>query len=550
MPCGQGGGGGGHSKPGQGARREIDACCQRGDLSAAFEAFEAAVEAEEPLQTHTCNVLLHMCSGGTTGGGGYDGGSGGGGEPSAAKVTIPRPEAVHPERANAVFNYMMTSDVPRTEMTYTALARIEASRGEPRKAFDLVGRLAEERLTPKLRTFAPALHAFCAAGDLDGALEVDDALTAAKIDVTEAEYGVLLGAFKKAERFDDGWALLRRVREDIRTLSDEMAAEVRAFLDAVPGWCAAASVTVDESTGACEASPGGRTVQLAAVHLSPEDRADLLAGIGKLAREREAADNFDKFVQWLERRGPLPYLVDGANVGMYNQNFQKSQFNFNQVERVMAQLRPGAREIHKDRAARFGQQAAQQDARAAPEAEGGVETAEHAAGPAAKNERSEDGGGTVPAMQGPAFKPLSTKAVGAAVPVNFLHVRRTRGGPANHHKAQQCLGNWRQAGELFTCPAGSNDDWYWLYGAVASGNDSFLISNDEMRDHVFQMLPAPKLFQRWKERHQVRFHMSAGAGLELYFPPVFTTCIQEAGDGSWWMFPCDSGEWLCGLRER
>jgi proteinaceous RNase P len=40
------------------------------------------------------------------------------------------------------------------------------------------------------------------------------------------------------------------------------------------------------------------------------------------------------------------------------------------------------------------------------------------------------------------------------------------------------------------------------------------------------MLPAPKLFQRWKERHQVRFHMSAATGLELYFPPVFTTCIQ------------------------
>ena len=37
--------------------------------------------------------------------------------------------------------------------------------------------------------------------------------------------------------------------------------------------------------------------------------------------------------------------------------------------------------------------------------------------------------------------------------------------------------------------------------------------------------------------------------VELYHPPVFTTCVQEAGDGSWWMFPLDSGEWLCGRRE-
>ena len=74
----------------------------------------------------------------------------------------------------------MSNDVPRTEMTYTALARIEAARGEPRKAFDLVSRLVEERLHPKLRTFAPALHAFALKGDLVGALEVDAAISAVR----------------------------------------------------------------------------------------------------------------------------------------------------------------------------------------------------------------------------------------------------------------------------------------------------------------------------------------------------------------------------------
>ena len=40
-------------------------------------------------------------------------------------------------------------------------------------------RLVAERLTPKLRTFAPALHAFCLAGDIESALEVDAAIAAA-----------------------------------------------------------------------------------------------------------------------------------------------------------------------------------------------------------------------------------------------------------------------------------------------------------------------------------------------------------------------------------
>jgi len=84
---------------------------------------------------------------------------------------------------------------------------------------------------------------------------------------------------------------------------------------------------------------------------------------------------------------------------------------------------------------------------------------------------------------------------------------------------------------------------------VASGDDTFLVSNDEMRDHVFQMLPSPRLFQRWKERHQVRFRLSAADGLELFYPPVFTTCVQEGGDGGWGMFPCDDGEWICATRD-
>jgi proteinaceous RNase P len=245
----------------------------------------------------------------------------------------------------------------------------------------------------------------------------------------------------------------------------------------------------------------------------------------------------------LERKGPLPYLVDGANVGMYNQNFQESKFNFNQNERVMAHLRPSAAGIQKERKAQFGGAAAGAAAAAVAAgaaaagtaagaaATGAAETVAEAgaaaagessekkaeegvsaeAGAGAEGEKSEAAAGEQAAEAGAAegsaaaavadtpavsFKVLSATAVGAGVPVNFLHVRRVRGGPANHHNAQRCINNWRHAGELFTTPAGSNDDWYWLYAAVASGDDSFLVSNDEMRDHVFQMLPAPKLFQR------------------------------------------------------
>ena len=55
-----------------------------------------------------------------------------------------------------------------------------------------------------------------------------------------------------------------------------------------------------------------------------------------------------------------------------------------------------------------------------------------------------------------------------------------------------------------------NDDWYWMHAALIHGGNPdkpsvLAITNDEMRDHHFQML-AQGSFLRWKERHQVHFN--------------------------------------------
>ena len=455
---------------------------------------------------------------------------------------------------------MVELDVQRTEMTYTALARIEAASGEPRRALDVVKRLIDERLTPKLRTFAPALHAFCMKGDIEGALEAEAEIANAGIEISEAEYGALLVAYADAGRWEDGLALLRRMREEIRTLSAPLVESTRRFFDAHPGWRVEESAVVDEATGAASSAPTGKRMQLAAINLSASDRAALLAGIGKLAREREAKSSFDGFVRWLARRGPLPYLVDGANVGMYNQNFQESRFNFNQVEKAMNALRPLARDTHAARRDACGEPAPAPAPSTAtePKRAGDSPPGDSPPGdsPPGDGNGGDDAAGAPAAAEDLGLTDAGDIDVDALVsrpgvdaPVNFLHVRRVRGGPANHPRAKALLDGWKRCGELFVCPAGSNDDWYWLYAAVASGDDAFLVSNDEMRDHAFQMLPAPRLFAKWKERHQVRFHMSAATGLEFYHPPPYTACVQEGRDGDWWLFPGDDGEWTCAVRK-
>lgn len=571
--------GGGDPRPGAAARREIDNACANGDIDAAFAAFDAAVAAGDPLQPHSCNVLLHLCAGGThtSEKGAYPADAQENGSPDRPppRVAVPSRDAVFPERANAVFNYMVENDVQRTEMTYTALARVEAAAGQPRRSFDVALRSASERLRPKMRTFAPALHAFCAGGDVRGASEVEAAVEGHGLELTEDEFAALVDARAESGDWDAGVATLRRAADAFRVFGDVLANACARFFQKRPGWALCDSVEVNDATGAGEAvvsrdeDGNPRSVvamQLRAIHLSAADRASLLAGIGKLSRERESADHFEGFVRWLKRRGPLPFLVDGANAGMYNQNFQNSGFNFDQVEKVMRRLRAPARAARDERVAatRATSEASveKKDDRGAPPSAPSAEGADSIE----KTERTERGPvdaddsatATKTKPDSPSPAPLTDADVlaacasspGASSPVVFLHVRRVRGGPANAARARECLDGWKRGGELFTTPAGSNDDWYWLYAAVASGDDAFLVSNDEMRDHAFQMLPAPALFRKWKERHQVRFHMSKGSGLELFFPPAFSHCAQNATDDAWWMIPKDDGSWLCAVKSE
>jgi mitochondrial ribonuclease P protein 3 len=62
--------------------------------------------------------------------------------------------------------------------------------------------------------------------------------------------------------------------------------------------------------------------------------------------------------------------------------------------------------------------------------------------------------------------------------------------------------SWIEEGILYQTPYGMNDDWFWMHAALKY--NLLVVTNDEMRDHHFQML-APRSFLRWKERQQVHF---------------------------------------------
>ncbi|KAL0339051.1 UNVERIFIED_CONTAM: Proteinaceous RNase P 1, chloroplastic/mitochondrial [Sesamum angustifolium] len=84
-------------------------------------------------------------------------------------------------------------------------------------------------------------------------------------------------------------------------------------------------------------------------------------------------------------------------------------------------------------------------------------------------------------------------------PLIVLHNRRITGEKMDEPFNKALIEKWRNADALYATPTGSNDDWYWLYAAIKYR--CLIVTNDEMRDHLFQLL-GTDFFPKWKERHQ------------------------------------------------
>lgn len=64
-----------------------------------------------------------------------------------------------------------------------------------------------------------------------------------------------------------------------------------------------------------------------------------------------------------------------------------------------------------------------------------------------------------------------------------------------------------------------------MYAAAKAGGSGLLVSNDEMRDHIFQLL-APKFFVKWKARHQIKYGFAGPLRFQAEYPAPFSTAAQ------------------------
>lgn len=128
----------------------------------------------------------------------------------------------------------------------------------------------------------------------------------------------------------------------------------------------------------------------------------------------------------------------------------------------------------------------------------------------------------------------------------MLHKRRVTDAQARRPVVRTFLDELDASNNFYCTPIGSNDDWYWLYATVRAKAAGLLISNDELRDHIWSLL-RPKHFLKWKSRHIAHYHfVPNGRGAwepVIQPPPPYSLCVQELLDGSW-MFPKEKGGWI------
>uniref|UniRef100_A0A803Q025 ribonuclease P n=1 Tax=Cannabis sativa TaxID=3483 RepID=A0A803Q025_CANSA len=466
---------------------DLNLCSKNKDLHGAISLYKSAIANNTRLNHHNLNALLYLCSN---------------------SVTDPSLKALALENGFHIFDQMSSIGIVPNEATLTAVARLAAAKGDGDYAFGLVKRMGEYNALPRLRTYDPALYCFCEKLEAEKAYEVEEHMCSVGVTAEEPELAALLKVSSETGREERVYQYLHKLRSLVRVVSEatakiiedwfkgkkgcevgEVNSEVGKIEEAVSrngggwhglGWIGKGDWVVNRTRIGLSGHCCCCGEKLFCVDIDDNETERFAKSMASLAMEREVMSNFSEFQDWLEKHGDYEAIVDGANVGLYQQNFADGGFSVSQLDAVVKEL----------------------------------------------YNRS-----------------------GKKWPLVILHNKRSRALLENA-SYRKLVDEWVDKGILYTTPNGSNDDWYWLYATVKL--KCLLVTNDEMRDHIFELLGS-SFFLKWKERHQVKYTFAKGT-LQLQMPPLYSSVIQESEKGTWHVPIADDcteeseKKWLCITR--
>lgn len=282
-------------------RHKLDQCSKRGDLGEALRIYDEARANNIPLNVHHYNVLLYLCSARCN---------------SGEDITIL-------EKGFQIFRQMRLDNVVPNEATFTSAARLAAAKEDPDMAFDLVKKMKDCGIVPKLRSYGPALFGFCTKLMADKAFEVDAHMVENGVLAEEEELLALLRLSSEAKIVDKVYEMMHRMRVTVRQVSEETAGvmeewfksdcavevgmenwDVKKVKEGIvkggggwhgQGWLGKGKWSVIrtemEENGVCR-SCGEKLV---CIDIDPKETENFANSVAKLACEREVRADFVKF---------------------------------------------------------------------------------------------------------------------------------------------------------------------------------------------------------------------------------------------------------------
>jgi pentatricopeptide repeat protein len=520
-------------------RRRIQVGCRFNDLATAMEVYDESLANDVRVEAQSFYNLLNLCDGleravhiGTP----KTMCSTESTEP--AKIIRPVDDETRQKHAFRIKHRMDELNLPLNETAFTALVKVLCRNkqvDEAEKLLDDAERI--EQCRPKLRLYSAILITYCELGNLKGALQIWRRLTNQNLVILEKECAVMMQCAVSIGSSRVMQSVLSDLAEDVLVPSkdsvaavlqwfesphaihkDEVAAKlkmedidlIRTLLkeahqkvDEAPpsmgpvvctkGWIVSSMCPIDIKTGilqkgclkGCTLKPVAlsdrswsemkRMNESIVVDGELNGHSSEFQG-GRKGKKRRGFSPEQRKAQWtrfcdfLEKKGDLDVLMDGANIGYYQTNFAgaSKHVDYVQINWVV----------------------------------------QH-------------------------FLKLNKKVL------LVLHERHFASHmiPAQYRPIVE---EWERLGVLYKTPPGMNDDWFWLHAALKY--KTLVVTNDEMRDHHFQML-APRMFLRWKDRHMIHFSFGTwtankgGKGgpnvreVELVYPEIYSRRIQRVEDG-------------------
>eukprot|EP01138_Halocafeteria_seosinensis_P015956 gb/GECG01016284.1/.p1 GENE.gb/GECG01016284.1/~~gb/GECG01016284.1/.p1 ORF type:complete len:743 (+),score=87.13 gb/GECG01016284.1/:1-2229(+) len=455
-----------------------------------------------------------------------------------------------------VFKTMLDYGVQPRLRTFTPLIAMLGSQGEPMRADGLLqDLLTREELYPSEANIGYVIYAYYQRAKLYGDIE----FVAQSLSIQD----VLAGCRGPSHK-DNSVTWRQRCHQLMEIAMDYHYTPSVAFHDTIvkamtlgagpmhAPWAAEQSVV-----GADGFVPvTGDYLQ--SLDLTEEETNTMLKEVSVLAgKNKRTSMQFDNFKRWLQRKGKFDVIIDGANVAFFNQNFSGGGFHHLQVDDVVQHFIDENKKVLLVLHNKWLSFATEQKQARKRSYEGASTSSSFSATQppqekSAEQERAHehDGCGGPSATDRHPRNPWRVHVRGEG------NAAKPKGESAPAWKSkyiEECTRKWRESGVLYECQRGNNDDWYWLYASLWSGKDCVVVTNDQMRDHHFQML-SPKNFLKWRERHQCYFHIQSFGSrfnckrkVSFDFPLAFSHRMQPNNSQTAWYIPHpqDPNRWTC-----